>query len=191
MPDSMQVYMDSCESKDREKVLKVLAELTERSGISSALNTVNTAILYKATNPDSLINLYRRTYMDVPPLPPIEPPDSFPLMKVIPFLRDLEALEAYFREYMGWKNDSDSERVCNQLTNVCQQWMCRAISTGTGCCNYLQNVGATTYKTVMQQPAFLFYNFLQKGLAKNNMKSKERYAGNCRSRRYTVPLRVV
>ena len=35
-------------------------------------------------------------------------------------------------------------------------------------CNNLQNVGATTCKTSLQQPTFLFCNFLQKGLAKNS-----------------------
>ncbi len=97
MPDSMQVYMDSCESKDRGKILKVLAELTERSGFSSALNTVNTAIEHKATDPDSLMNLYRRIYMDVPPLPPIEPSESLPSMKVVMFPNDLEALDAVLK----------------------------------------------------------------------------------------------
>lgn len=94
MPDSMQIYMDSCESKDRGKILKVLAELTERSGFESAVNTVNTAIQHKASDPDSLLNLYRRTYMDVPPLPPLESDSSIPQMKVIMFPTDLGALDA-------------------------------------------------------------------------------------------------
>ena len=38
---------------------------------------------------------------------------------------------------------------------------------GIPLCNNLQNVCATTYKTLLQQPTFLFCNFLQKGLAKN------------------------
>ena len=94
MPDSMQMYMDSCESRDRGKILKVLAELTERSGFDSALNTVNTAIRHKATDPDSLMNLYRRTYMDVPVLPPLKSDDTIPQMKVIMFPSDLDALDA-------------------------------------------------------------------------------------------------
>ena len=45
---------------------------------------------------------------------------------------------------------------------------------GITLCNNLQNVGATTYKIVLQQPTFLFCNFLQKGLAKNidNLKTR-------------------
>lgn len=94
MPDFMKMYMDGCESKERGKVLKVLAELTERSGFESALTTISKAIEHQATDPDSLISLYRRTYMDVPPLPPLEHTDSFPSMKVILFPSDLGNLDA-------------------------------------------------------------------------------------------------
>ena len=94
MPENMRMYMDGCESKDRGRVLKVLAELTERSGFESALLTVNKAIEHQATDSDSLMSLYRRTYMDVPPLPPIDTPEAVPKMKVIKFPSDLEALDA-------------------------------------------------------------------------------------------------
>lgn len=94
MPESMRMYMDGCESKSRGKILKVLAELTERSGFESALTTVNKAIEHQATDPDSLMSLYRRAYMDVPPLPPIEPSEAIPKMKVIMFPSDLAALDA-------------------------------------------------------------------------------------------------
>ena len=93
MPKSMQIYMDTCESKDRGRVLKVLAELTERSGFDSALNTVDIAIQHKASDPDSLLNLYRRTYMDVPPLPPLSPDSTVPQMNVIQFPSGLESLD--------------------------------------------------------------------------------------------------
>ena len=94
MPESMRMYMDGCESKSRGKILKVLAELTERSGFESALTTVNKAIEHQATDPDSLMSLYRSTYMDVPPLPPIEHSEAIPKMKVIMFPSDLGALDA-------------------------------------------------------------------------------------------------
>ena len=94
MPDSMQIYMDGCESKDRGKVLKVLAELTERSGFESALTTINKAIEHQAVDPDSLMSLYRRTYMDVPPLPPIESSELIPRMNAIMLPSDLAALDA-------------------------------------------------------------------------------------------------
>lgn len=94
MPQTMQIYMDQCESKDRGRVLKVLAELTERTGFASAVTTVDEAIRFHATDPDSLQNLYRRTYSDVPLLPPIENNHSMPRQKVIPFRNDLKVLDA-------------------------------------------------------------------------------------------------
>lgn len=93
MPDSMQIYMDGCESKDCGRILKVLAELTERSGFESALTTVDKAVEHHATDPDSLMSLYRRTYMDVPSLPPIEVSEEIPEMKVIKFHSDLSSLD--------------------------------------------------------------------------------------------------
>ena len=88
------MYMDGCKSSERGRILKVLSELTDRTGFESAVNTVNEAIKYQATDPDSLMSLYRRTYMDVPPLPPIEPSEAIPRMKVIKFPSDLSALDA-------------------------------------------------------------------------------------------------
>lgn len=94
MPRTMQSYMDSCESSERGRVLKVLAELTERTGFASAVKTVDEAVRLNATDPDSLQNLYRRTYADVPLLPPLENNDSIPDQKVIPFRNDLMILDA-------------------------------------------------------------------------------------------------
>ena len=54
----MQIYMDNCESKERGRVLKVLAELTERTGFASAVRTVDEAVRLNATDPDSLQSLY-------------------------------------------------------------------------------------------------------------------------------------
>ena len=94
MPESMQIYMDSCKSSEKGRILKVLAELTERTGFDSALNTVDKAIQYKANDPDGLQNLYRRTYMDVPPLPPLETDGSIPKMQIIMLNDDLTALDS-------------------------------------------------------------------------------------------------
>lgn len=81
MPDSMQRYMKLCPGTDRGTILKVLAELTERTGFDSALQTVEQALLYQANDPDSLKNLYRRLYADVPELPPM--PQKTGIPKVI------------------------------------------------------------------------------------------------------------
>lgn len=98
LPEPMQIYMDSSESKDRGKILKILAELTESSGFESAVNTVNTAISHKASDPDSLLNLYRRIYMDVPPLPPLKSADTIPEMEKSLFSTDLTALDAILKK---------------------------------------------------------------------------------------------
>jgi len=94
MPQTMRIYMDNCETKERGRVLKVLAELTERTGFTSAVNTVDEALRLNATDPDSLQNLYRRTYADVPLLPPLENNTSKPQQNVIPFRNDLKLLDA-------------------------------------------------------------------------------------------------
>lgn len=47
MPGNMQKYMKLCNSSDRGTVLKVLAELTKRTGFASALQTVDQALLYQ------------------------------------------------------------------------------------------------------------------------------------------------
>jgi hypothetical protein len=94
MPQTMRIYMDHCESKERGRVLKVLAELTARIGFTSAVKTVDEAVRLNATDPDSLQNLYRRTYADVPLLPPLKNHASVPRQKIIPFRNDLQVLDA-------------------------------------------------------------------------------------------------
>ena len=75
MPSTLKQYIEGCTGTQTGKVLKVLAELTDRTGFESALNTVNQALCYGAKDADSLINLYRRIYADVPELPqmPLDP----------------------------------------------------------------------------------------------------------------------
>ena len=92
MPESMQDYMKKCSSSDRSKVLKILAEQTKRTGFDSALNTVKQALAYQATDPDSLQNLYRRLYSDVPLLPPLPSQDGVP--EIIQMPVDLSAYDA-------------------------------------------------------------------------------------------------
>ena len=62
MPVNMQRYLDNCSNQNRGQTLRVLSELTERTGFESALQTINQAIMYNAVDPDSLENLYRRLY---------------------------------------------------------------------------------------------------------------------------------
>lgn len=93
MPVSMQQYMDNCDNKDRGRTLKTLAELTARTGFKSALNAVDDAIRFNTTDPDSLENLYRRTYSEVPVMPPISS-SELPKQKVVPFRNELKDLDA-------------------------------------------------------------------------------------------------
>lgn len=71
MPPAMKQFLEGCSNVETGKVLKVIAELTDRTGFESALNTVSQAINYGASDADSLRNLYRRIYADVPELPPM------------------------------------------------------------------------------------------------------------------------
>ncbi|MDO5444070.1 MAG: IS21 family transposase [Eubacteriales bacterium] len=99
LPVNIRKYMDSCANSDRGQILKVLAELTERSGFESAVRTVNQALVYDAVDPDSLKNLYRRVYSDVPELPPMKEADSIlPAGKVIQFNCDLDFFDSVLRK---------------------------------------------------------------------------------------------
>lgn len=71
MPSAMKQFLEGCSNTEKGKVLKVLAELTDRTGFESALNTINQALCYSASDSDSLKNLYRRIYADIPELPPM------------------------------------------------------------------------------------------------------------------------
>jgi transposase len=89
MPPAMQKYLDTCDTTDRGKILRVLSELTDRSGFSAAMVTVNLAVEHGATDPDSLQSLYRRTFADVPIIAPLENDIAVSGAKVIPINTDL------------------------------------------------------------------------------------------------------
>ncbi len=89
MPETMRHFMDTCDSADRGKVLKALSELTDRTGFDSALHTVDEAINLQIKDPDSLKNLYRRLYSDVPVLQPLESSMDVSLGKIISLHNDL------------------------------------------------------------------------------------------------------
>ena len=94
--EQMQEYLKECPGTDRGKILKILAELTKRTGFESALSTIDQAIAYRVMDADSLQNLYRRLYADVPELPPIT------MHSEIPQLQQMSAdLAAYDRCLLG------------------------------------------------------------------------------------------
>lgn len=94
MPEAMQRFMDTCASTERGTVLKTLAELTERTGFNSALDAVDEAIRLQVKDPDSLKNLYRRLYSDVPVLPPLAVDVDTSLKKIIPLHNDFAVYDA-------------------------------------------------------------------------------------------------
>ncbi len=91
MPQGMQQYLQGCQNTERGKILRVITELTNRTGFDSAVQTVDQAIQYQANDPDSLMNLYRSLYADVPQLPPMQMPPDMPKLEQMP--ADLEAYD--------------------------------------------------------------------------------------------------
>ena len=92
----MRTFLDKCQNTERGRVLAMLCELTERTGFDSAVQTVNQAILYNATDPESLKTLYRRLYSDIPKLAPLEMTATMP--KVVQFPADLETYDNLLRK---------------------------------------------------------------------------------------------
>ncbi len=93
MPENMRHFMDTCDSTDRGKILKALSELTDRTGFESALRTIDEAINLQINDPDSLKNLYRRLYTDVPLLQPLESSMDTPLGGILPMHCDLSVYD--------------------------------------------------------------------------------------------------
>ena len=78
LPQTVKEYLEKCGKSDKGKVLKTIAILTERSGFESAVETVGTALMYGATDTDSLINLHSRIHGNVVELSPIRLPGNIP-----------------------------------------------------------------------------------------------------------------
>lgn len=84
MPSALKQFIGGCSNTETGKVLKVLAELTDRTGFDSALTTVSQALCYGASDADSLKNLYRRLYSDIPELPPMPLAPEIPKVGQMP-----------------------------------------------------------------------------------------------------------
>jgi hypothetical protein len=88
----LKTYLDRCGRSDKGRILRVIAALTERNGFEGALETVDHALQYTATDIDSLINLHNRIYGQVPDLAPMPLAGNIPeLMPVIPNLAAYDA----------------------------------------------------------------------------------------------------
>jgi len=95
MPETMRKFLDACTNTERGKVLKTLSELTDRSGFESAVETVEQAIQHQITDADSLKNLYRKLYTDIPEMPQMKPQAGIPELKQIP--PNLKAYDTFLK----------------------------------------------------------------------------------------------
>jgi transposase len=92
LPQSIKDYLDKCGRSDKGQILRVIATLTAKNGFESALQTVNQALRYAATDIDSLINLHNRIYGQVPEMAPLTLPGNIPeLIRVTPNLAAYDA----------------------------------------------------------------------------------------------------
>ncbi len=95
LPDDVRQFMSGCDNSTRGRVMKMLADLTERDCFDNALHTIQEGIRANATDSDSLMVLYRKLYADVPPLPAIDTAGTeIPSVPHIPSNTDLDALDA-------------------------------------------------------------------------------------------------
>ena len=81
LSDSLRQYLEGCDKKDTGKILRTIAELTEKSNFEYAVKTVETALLYQTYDVDSLVNLYSRLHGQVLELPPITLAPQVPRLK--------------------------------------------------------------------------------------------------------------
>lgn len=95
MPSQMRQFLGNCSNTETGKVLKILSELTEKTGFESAINTVNQALGYEVSDAESLKNLYRRIYADLPELPPMPLGSEIP--KVSPMTTNLISYDVFLK----------------------------------------------------------------------------------------------
>lgn len=87
LPGSLQEYLEKCIKSDKGKVLQVIAKLTKESSFECAVETVDHALKYNATDTDSLISLHNRIHKNVVELAPIRLAGNIPeLMRLRPNL---------------------------------------------------------------------------------------------------------
>ena len=99
LPESMQVYLDRCDKSSKGQVIKMILALTQMSGFDCAVNTINNALDYQATDIDSLLSLHKRLHGAVIELPPLKLVDNIPSLKPVRFDltvydKELEKMEA-------------------------------------------------------------------------------------------------
>jgi hypothetical protein len=92
LPGTIKEYLEKRTKGYKGKVLQVIAKLTEKSGFECAIETVDNALKYDATDTDSLISLHSRIHGNVVELAPIRLTGNIPeLMRVTPNLAAYDA----------------------------------------------------------------------------------------------------
>jgi transposase len=92
-PDSIKKYIEDSSGGDVGDIMRMIAELTKKSGWDLAVETVSKAIDYQAHDADSLLALHRRLHMNLPELPPIDLPNEMP--RTPEFTPDLLAYDSF------------------------------------------------------------------------------------------------
>jgi len=81
LPQPVKEYMEILSKQDKGKVLRAIANLTEKSSFEKAVETVSTALSYGTTDLDSLINLHNRLHEKVLQLELVRLPEHIPQLK--------------------------------------------------------------------------------------------------------------
>jgi len=68
LPESIRGWLDKASSKQQKSVLKILASITSESGFDIAVEALETALSYNATDLDSVMSVYKTLTMNVPRL---------------------------------------------------------------------------------------------------------------------------
>ena len=85
MPQEMRAYLLSCDNGDRGKILNIMADLNDEKGFEAVRSLISRAVEMNAMDPDSFEMLYRRLYMEIPTLSPLDLPAGTPGMSSMTF----------------------------------------------------------------------------------------------------------
>jgi hypothetical protein len=95
-PENVKQYIAKSSGGDISRIMRMIAELTKKSGWELAVETIGKAIDYQVHDADSLLALHRRLHMNVPELPPIDLPKELPA--VPGFTPDLSVYDAFIEK---------------------------------------------------------------------------------------------
>lgn len=72
LPEEIRDCLDRSAPSETSAIIRMIAELTEKTGFESAVETVAQAAGNNVSDPDSLKALHRKLHMDIPELPPLQ-----------------------------------------------------------------------------------------------------------------------